>query len=273
MYKLNDFMSDDEIKTTLSKMQAQAQKEIDRAKQYLKENETALFEYHDLKLHDVASYLWRDFEKDFPLLAENSNADNEFNFYCETTFDTFQEVIKAECNADFRELVQYLGRTSKFYINDFSENYLDAEKSISGAIYDLFNNFDLWRGAVDLNDDANEIYISDSYTTDDNLHEYADEIADDLNHITQDFYNYVVEHCAPFIRCYEILKAFKDNQVSDFKEFCEQYETELQEQREKEIAQEKADNETITAIIKKYDITPDDVNTIINTIYSLKGDF
>lgn len=273
MYKLNDFMSDDEIKTTLSELQAQAQKEIDRAKQYLKENETALFEYHDLKLHDANYYCYTDFEKDFPLLAENSNAYDEFYAYCEITFDTFQEDIKSECDADFRELVQYLGRTSKFYINDFSNNYLNVEKSISGAIYDLFDSFDLWHNCVELNDDANEIYISDYYTTDDNLHEYADEIADDLNHITQDFYNYVVEHCAPFIKCYEILKAFKDNQVDGFKEFCSYNETDLQEQRNAEIAQEKADNETITAIIKKYDITPDDVNTIINTIYSLKGDF
>lgn len=167
--------------------------------------------------------------------------------------------------------MQYLGRTSKFYINDFSNNYLNVEKSISGAIYDLFNNFDLWQNGVDINDDSNELYLSEYHLSD--LQEYATSIADDLNHITQDFYNYVVEHCAPFIRCYEILKAFKDNQVSDFKEFCSYNETDLQEQRNAEIAQEKADNETITAIIKKYDITPDDVNTIINTIYSLKGDF
>lgn len=245
----------------------QAQKEIDRTKQYLKEHANALFTMHDLKLHDVSYYCYTDFENDFPLLAENSNADNEFNFYCETTFDTFQEVIKAECNADFRELVQYLGRTSKFYINDFSENYHDPEKSIISAINDLFDNFDLWQNGVDINGDANELYLSNYHLND--LQEYATSIADDLNHITQDFYNYVVEHCAPFIRCYEILKAFKDNQVSDFKEFCEQYETDLQEQRNAEIAQEKADNETITAIIKKYDITPDDVNTLKNTIYAL----
>lgn len=243
---------------------AQAQKEIDRAKQYLKENKTALFEYHDLKLYDVASYLWRDFEKDFPLLAENSNADNEFNFYCETTFDAFQEAIKAECNAEFKTLAHYIGRTSKFYLNDFDSYGNDPGHAID---YLFYEKADLWRTGIDLQDDE-QLYIMGV-----DIDEYGDAIRDDLNEIIKNFYNLTVEHCAPFIRCYEILKAIKDNQVSDFKEFCEQYETELQEQRNAEIAQEKADNETLLTIIKKYGITSGDVCTIKNTIYSLKGDF
>ena len=267
MYKLNDFMSDDEIKATLTKMLETAQKEINRAKQYLKENETALFEYHDLKLHDVSYYCYTDFSTDFPLLAENSNATREFDAYCEMTFEQFQEDIKAECNAEFRELVQYLGRTSKFYINDFSENYLKMDKSIISAINDLFDNFDLWQNGVDINGESNELYLSEYHLND--LQEYATSIADDLNHITKDFYNYVVEHCAPFIRCYEILNGYKENQVLDFKDFCDYYELDLQEQREKEIAQEKTDNETITALINKYGITPDDVKTFKTTLYAL----
>ena len=131
----------------------------------------------------------------------------------------------------------------------------------------FYEKADLWRTGVDLQDDE-QLYIMGV-----DINEYGDAIRGDLTEIINNFYNMTVKHCAPFIRCYEILKAYKDDQVSSFKEFCEQNEIELQEQREKEIAQEKADNETITAIIKKYGITPDDVNTIINTIYSLKGDF
>lgn len=242
----------------------QAQKEIDRAKQYLKEHDDALFTMHDLKLHDVSHYCYTDFEKDFPLLSENSNADNEFTAYYETTFDIFKEDIAQECNADFETLAHYIGRTSKFYLNDFDSYGITPEKAID---YLFYEKADLWRVGIDLQDDE-QLYIMGV-----DIVEYGNAIRDDLTEIINNFYNMTVEHCAPFIRCYEILKAFKDNQVSDFKEFCEQYETELQEQREKEIAQEKADNETLLAIIKKYGMTSGDVCTIKNTIYSLKGDF
>lgn len=242
----------------------QAQKEIDRAKQYLQEHADALFTMHDLKLHDVSYYCYTDFEKDFPLLSENSNAYNEFYAYCDVTFDTFKEDIAQECNADFETLAHYIGRTSKFYLNDFDSYGNKPENAIDCLFYE---KADLWRTGIDLQDDE-QLYIMGV-----DVDEYGDAIRDDLTEIINNFYNMTVEHCAPFIRCYEILKAFKDNQVSDFKEFCEQYETELQEQRETEIAQEKADYETLLTIIKKYGMTSGDVCTIKNTIYSLKGDF
>ena len=238
----------------------QAQKEIDRAKQYLTDNENALFTMHDLKLHDVSYYCYTDFVKDFPLLAQESGEYNEFHAYCDVTFDTFQEDIKAECNADFETLAHYIGHTSKFYLNDFDSYGNDPGNAIEYLFYELA---DLWRTGIDLQDNQ-QLYIMGV-----DIDEYGDAIRDDLTEIINNFYNMTVEHCAPFIRCYEILKAFKDNQVSDFKEFCSYHETELQEQREKEIAQEKADNETIRALIDKYSITPDDVKTIKTTIYAL----
>lgn len=241
---------------------AQAQKEIDRTKQYLQEHVDALFSMHDLKLHDVSCYLYDDFENDFPLLYADNNGDTDdlFNFYCQLTFNVFDDCLKEDCNADFETLAHYAGRTSKFYLNDFDSYGNKPENAID---YLFYEKADLWRTGIDLQDDE-QLYIMGV-----DIDEYGDAIRDDLTEIINNFYNMTVEHCAPFIRCYEILKAFKDNQVSDFKEFCEQYETKLQEQREKEIAQEKADSETITAIIKKYDITPDDVTTIKKTMYAL----
>lgn len=242
----------------------QAQKEIDRAKQYLQEHDDALFTMHDLKLHDVSYYLYSNFRNDFPLLSADNSGDDLFSFYCETTFETFKEYLKEDCNADYYKLAHYIGRTSKFYLNDFTEYGNTPENAIDFLFYE---KADLWRTCIDLSDNG-QLYIMGV-----DIDEYGDAIRDDLNEIINGFYTMTVEHCAPFIRCHEILKAFKDNQVADFEEFCSYYESDLQEQREKEIAQEKADNETIMAIIKKYDITLDDVNTIINTIYSIKGDF
>lgn len=245
---------------------AQAQKEIDRTKQYLQKHDDALFTMHDLKLHDVSYYLYDDFEKDFPLLYadRNGNTDDLFNFYCQCTFDNFDACLKEDCNADFETLAHYIGRTSKFYLNDFDSYGNKPENAID---YLFYEKADLWRTGIDLQDDE-QLYIMGV-----DIDEYGDAIRDDLTEIINNFYNMTVEHCAPFIRCYEILKAFKENQVADFKDFCSYYETDLQEQREKEIAQEKADNETLLAIIKKYGMTSGDVCTIKNTIYSLKGDF
>lgn len=216
---------------------------------------------YDLKLHDVSYYLYDDFKNDFPLYAdENRDTDDLFNFYCLCAFDYFNDCVKAKCNADFKTLAHYVGRTSKFYLNDFDSYGNTPENAID---YLFYEKADLWRMGIDLQDNE-QIYIMGV-----DIDEYGDAIRDDLTEIINNFYNMTVEHCAPFIRCYEILKEFKENQVSDFKEFCEQYETELQEQREKEIAQAKADNETITALINKYGITPDDITTIKKTMYAL----
>lgn len=226
--------------------------EIERVKQYLKDNENALFTMHDLKLHDVSYYLFDDFGTDFPLTSANYNSDDIFNFYCQCTFDIFNECVKSDCEQDFETLAHYIGRTSKFYLNDFSDR--------DNAIFDLFNDFSdryLW-GKIDIDDDEKIIVVGESDAT-----------ADFITFIN-DFYSYVGGRCYPFIKCYETIEAFKENQVDSFKEFIScNYETTLREKADAERAKEKADNETIRALIEKYKIPENDAITMKNTIYAL----
>lgn len=97
----------------------QAEEGIQKVVGYLEETEHVWNEKRNLKLYDV-SYFCYDKQDEYPDL----NLDNQFNLFCEIQFENFEEWAKEE-GIELRDEMNYIGRTSSFYLSDMCDNFYD----------------------------------------------------------------------------------------------------------------------------------------------------
>ncbi len=100
---------------------------------------TGAFESMDLKLHDVS---FAAYETHYPSYFERS-LDSYFDEFCKMNFDFLTE------ESNLLEYVEYIGRTSKFYLFDrdickFVQKLDPESKLIDRIACDMIYNYDQW---------------------------------------------------------------------------------------------------------------------------------
>ena len=238
------------LTNTIKETIKQAKQELQKIFDYIAENNDALTDYTDLKLHDASYYCYSEMENDFPLCYENDNG-SEYNYFytfCEFSFDDFNEYLR-ENGIDFYKTVDYIGHTSKFYC--YSGHDRDAETMINDFLYDDYSSFEIINGAFSFS------------------HYYGvAEIINDLEYFVKNALNDFKAKTADAITIYNYIEGFKDSQIEYFKEFLEYYENDLQAERDAETAQINADAETARKIADAFKIPDETMKTLKSVIYA-----
>lgn len=188
-----------------------ANKVLNNVKEFLTTNKDLFLTSTNLKLYDA-------FYK-----AENLN---DFNFFCELSFNDFQEDIEEQTGKDFYKNVHYIGRTSSFYcVNDELYNNIITEKesiNFNDTLYNFF--YDLWGCNMTLNfnkkggsiDTIELLEDIEKYDMDKNY------IANELNYIISgEFLEDIKKLFENSIYIYNYIKGFKENQIEYFNDFLE----------------------------------------------------
>lgn len=230
----------------------QAKQALNDLFNYIKENDDALTNYTDLKLHDASYYSCVEMQKNFPLCYENDNKYSEYSYFyqfCEDSYDQFTDYLK-ENGIDFYKTVDYIGRTSKFYC--FSGHDRDAETIINNFIYDEYGDiFEITNGKFSFS------------------HYYGvAEIINDLEYFVKNAVNDFKAKTADAITIYNYIKDFKENQIEYFKEYLTFYEDDLQAEKDAETAQINADAETARGIAAAFKIPDETMKTLKTCIYA-----
>ena len=236
-----------------------AKNELKKVLDFIKENENALLEYHDLKLHDVSYYCYSEMEKDFPLCYADANENNTDYFYrfCDCEYDNFKEDLREFAGIDFEKTIKHVGSTSKFYLWQYGDEH-NATDLLNTLLNDFFYN-------------GSSVYYSgktshlEFYT---DLYKSTDIISDLQSIAAGDFYIYVLEQTSAPITIYKEIKAFKDNQIESFKGFIEYYENILQEEIDAETAKYNRDKNTAGFIADYFGITSATMETLKSVIYA-----
>ena len=239
------------ITNTTKETIKQAKSELKKIFDYIKENNDALTNYTDLKLHDASFYFYRDMQNDFPLCYADDDKNSEYNYFysfCEISFDQFKEDL-SENGIDFYKTVDYIGHTSKFYC--YAGHDRDAETMINDFLYDDYSSFEIENGKFSFS------------------HYYGvSEIINDLEYFVKNALNDFKAKTADAIEIYKYIEDFKQNQVNYFKEFLTFYEDDLKAEKDAETAKYNADKETAQNIATSYKIPAETMQTLKSVIYA-----
>lgn len=197
-----------ELKEKLQKLQDNYNKFIE-IKNFLETNNT------NLKVHDV-SYLCYDKEKlakiihekfkdrkeDIVRIINETNMDNEFEFYCSCRFNDFKEDLK-KIGVDFNEVVR-IGRISSFYMinNEFynlSYNHNDLVSVVNEISDDIESKLEITYGSI-------KKWINRWGKSD--IREYIDTYVNQSKDL--------IEEIGKWKKAYDYLENFKENQEEDF---------------------------------------------------------
>lgn len=225
-----------------------ANKGLSKVVEYIKQNKE-MFDYMDLKLHDVSYYYYTEMEKDFPLTYESDK--DIFYTFCEDSYDTMVEMLNEAHFIDFDKMRHQVGRTSKFYLHNW------YDKDIDFMLYNILSDISVWWYTDYIN-----IY-NGVVSADENEEKEAIE---PLEYLATDFYKDFMDAIEDIKIVYNYIKDFKDNQVGYFKDYVQDNEEYLQYEKE-QIEKENNKNKNIALDIKsKYNITDEDFNTLSKTI-------
>lgn len=230
--------------------------QIDKIESYINEHD-AMFDYMDLKLHDVSWYCYTDFEKDFPLTYANAtNNCNEFYWFCEDSYAYMIENFE-EHNIDVADYFNYIGRTSKFYLKHNVDYSTYKRYGIHDIICEIIEYYSWYNLTSDLNDNGR--FEINEYTDVEELNSMLDDV------INNNLYNYFMDDIEDVIEIYNYIKDFKDNQVEIFKEnmACREDDFKYEIEQEKQTIENNIN--IVHAIQLKYGMSTDDVKVLINS--------
>ena len=225
--------------TEIKKIISKANEQCKRIKDYIVENKD-MFDSMNLKLYDANFYEYKDMKKEFPLCyADNEECSENSYFYrfCESTYDQFIDWC-AEEKIDFRAMCHHIGRTSSFYLYDKKLiQRKNGKINWSWTMYNIFNElgYSNYYLLIEFDDKGNvdeeELfkYNEDYYTKE----EWIEELKPALQYIIDEMYNDFLKEIKDVKRVYECIKDIKDNQVEYFKEYLENYEYNLQYEKDK----------------------------------------
>lgn len=173
--------------------------QINKAADRLKELEYVWNEDRTLKLYDVFYECDEICEK---IAKENhyiydGNADDEFNFFCESTYDMFIDDCMQMYGADFHEEATFTGRTSHFYLTDLC----CYDYGIEGIIEKHIGY------GIEIRYRDGKFYLSNYSYPDDYWKDYEDIVS------VVDSYLHHAKQIADYI------DSFKEHQIENFEEF------------------------------------------------------
>lgn len=231
-----------------NKLLNKANEELKKVVDYIKQNES-MFDYMDLKLHNVSYYCYTEMKNDFPLVCKEY--DDIFERFCDIEYDWFIEWCREE-GIDFNKMHYQLGRTSKFYLHNWYDKNIDfmLYNIIEDGCWYALNYFNLTNGVITSTD----------------IEDYEDTTIESLEYIANDFYNDFMNAIEDIKKVYDYIVSFKENQVENFKSFCKYYEEELEYQAEEEEMRINRAKQTCIDIKNKYVITNEDMETLKKNI-------
>lgn len=188
------------------------QKELDKCFKLLKDNEEKWNDYMDLKLHYACTENV-DFEYNNATISFDDEVQHRwFNSFCDDNLDWFFENIKEDKGIDFKDISDYIGRTSSFYLGKLHNTEKDKYScALAEASYE-FNVTNL-----EFNEDENGIHFIDN-----DLSGYDEDIEDTVNGmlaLVETMYDDLKDKLDEIIYVYDYIKDFKDNQVENFKDY------------------------------------------------------
>mgnify|MGYP003293734000 CR=1 FL=1 len=234
-----------------------AKNEINRVLDFINNNQHIFNTYYDLKLYSAFFYANSDdFNTDFPYIcAKYSNAGTGFFYdFCNAQYSCFVENLKNDFNIDFEKSIFHISRTSKFYL--YENHNADADEIINNFIGENCENgapVNVYKRALIANN--NGVFNSD-------------DINSALTYISENLYNDVVSSTETARKIYAEINAFKENQVSDFKAYCDYYESNAENDAENEKRKIAHDHDVATNIINSYHIPPEIVTTLKRVLYA-----
>lgn len=187
-----------------------------------------LFDMDNLKLYDLASFIYDNEEK--------YNMD-DFHSFCNFSFFEFEDFLENELCYKFYDLVDYIGRTSSFYYNLNLDNFLHDYMEYNFLNFDneRFIQYDIHEsGKIEIDEIEDILYdllISDlpfSYTEEDeknidqdDLEAVLEELITDLDQLQSglinEFFNGYKNKAV--MKLFKYIKSFKDNQIELFLDY------------------------------------------------------
>lgn len=248
----------------IKKLYPQAQEKINEIIKFYENNKNGLLSSNNLKVYDVAHYIYSEMEKDFPLTYEaNKNSfdgNGIFDYFCQSEYDFFKD----ENNLD---ILQYIRNTSTFYFvpeglkkyDNFAYCYY---KNIDDFIDEIFyyilsDNYGIY---LKLSDKNNIIFEYNIEMVE--LENIIDDITKELQTIIDFDINDFYKEC---LQVYTNLMDFKNNQVEIFKTYCEDEENIQKEEKEKEETEKNIVIKALNYYISNNENISEKEKNIINT--------
>ena len=210
----------------------QANKELEKVVEYLKETEAVWNTMMDLKLHD-AFFEAEDICKEYPIIETYWR--DEFQHFCDLEYDTFMEMMQAD---GIKECMKYIGRTSRFYLTDIND------RDMQGVICNLFGSIVPAYSCPDLKEEAGKVLIDPeamrfgNYTDT----EILEMVQEELEYIISgEFLKDIKEYLKDAIWIYDYITTAKAFQIENFRTYIEdeaemlQWEQEQKREREQKI--------------------------------------
>ena len=187
------------------------QKELDKCFKLLKDNEEKWNNYMDLKLHYACTENV-DFEYNNATISFDDEVQYRwFNSFCDDNLDWFLEAIKENRGIDFKDISDYISRTSSFYLGKLHNTEKDKYCcALTEASYE-FNITNL-----EFNEDENGIHFIDN---DLSGYEDVEDAVNGMLALVETMYDDLKDKLDEIIYVYDYIKNFKDNQVEYFKDY------------------------------------------------------
>lgn len=193
------------------------QKELDKCFKLLKDNEEKWNDYMDLKLHYACTENV-DFEYNNATISFDDEVQNRwFNSFCDDNLDWFLENIKEDREIDFKDISDYIGRTSSFYLGKLHNTEKDkyccalSEASEDFSFYYINDNIVV--------EDENGIHLISDDNVIINAFEDIEDAVNGMLTLIETMYDDLKDKLDEIIYVYDYIKDFKDNQVENFKEY------------------------------------------------------
>lgn len=191
------------------------QKELDKCFKLLKDNEEKWNDYMDLKLHYACTENV-DFEHyDAKITFDNEVQSRWFYTFCDDMFEQFLNDLMTVKGIDFKDISDYIGRTSSFYLGKLHNTEKDK---YCCALTEASYEFSMTN--LEFNEDENGIHFIDN-----DLSGYEEDIEDTVNGmlaLVETMYDDLKDKLDEIIYVYDYIKDFKDNQVEYFKDYVKE---------------------------------------------------
>lgn len=192
-----------------------AEEALNRCFKKLKENEKKWNESLNLKLYDC--WGMNEFETDFGKIVLNDDvASSAFYDFCSESYDAIVEELKESDGIVFKDIADYIGRTSSFYIGKANNNEKDKYTVALARLSDTWNN-----SCVEHLETENGFTIREDIFLDseEEIEEYMNDMLDIAQNVEREF----EEAFHDIEVVYDYITSFKENQVEYFTDYVKDY--------------------------------------------------